>query len=148
MFCYAELRKIAHIHIKVSEGIASGNFVLTLDEIPVVAASYKRYNGLKTQLVGFRDSLCSGHQRPKTDYEMEAQRFGIDLVRRIDEAVFQEGIPLKDDVDYSKFYHKESVLVSSRSYSSTGKVSDGNKHSGPSMLRSMMDWDDRYDHDD
>ena len=148
MFCFAELKKIEPIHIKVTEGIASGNFVLSLDEIPVVAASYMQFNGLKKQLVGFRDSLCSGHQIPRTDYEMEAHRFGVDLAKRIDEAKFLEKIPLTNDVDYSKFYHIESVLVSSRENTVTGKYSYGNKSSGPSMLSSMMNWDDRYDHDD
>jgi hypothetical protein len=148
LFCFAELRKIEHIHIKVEESQAAGNFVLYLDEIPVVASSYTMFNGLRKELKGFKDSLCAGFQKPKTDYELEAQRFGADLYKRIDDAPYEDKIPVVLSMDYSKFQHIETVRVSSRENTVAGKISYGYNHSGPAILPSMRDWDDRFDHDD
>lgn len=148
LFCFGELRKIEHIHIRVEESQAAGNFVLYLDEIPVIASSYTMFNGLRKQLKGFKDSLCAGYQKPKTEFELEAQRFGVDLFKRIEDAPYEDKIPVVLSMDYSKFKHIETVRVSSKENALAGKISYGYYHAGPAILPSMRDWDDRFDHDD
>lgn len=148
LFCFEELRKKEHIHIRVEESQAAGNFVLYLDEIPVIASSYTMFNGLRKDLKGFKDSLCAGYQKPKTEYELEAQRFGADLFKRIEDAPYEDKIPVVLSMDYSKFKHIETVRVSSKENTVAEKITYGYHHSGPAILPSMRDWDDRFDHDD
>ena len=148
LFTYAELRRINHLHISVLEDVSVGNFVLYLDEIPILAASYSLYNGLQKQMKSFKDSICAGHQAPNTEYEDEAKRFGENLVKRIEDAPFQDIIPIIPTFDYSKFEHNETVRVSSRENKVVERVSYGKTLSGPAVLPSMMNWDDRFDHDD
>lgn len=148
LFCFGELRKIEHIHIRVEESQAAGNFVLYLDEIPVIASSYTIFNGLRKELKGFKDSLCARYQKPKTEFELEAQRFGVDLFKKIEEAPYEDKIPVVLSMDYSKFKHIETVRVSSNENTVAGKNSYGYYHAGPAILSSMRNWDDRFDHDD
>ena len=148
LFCFAELRRIDHIHIKVEESPDAGSFVLYLDDIPVVVSSYTMFNGLRKELKGFKDSLCAGYKKPKTDFELEAHRFGADLYKRIVNAPYEDKLSGVLSMDFSKFQHTEIVRVSSRENTVAGKISYGYNHSGPAVLPSMRDWDDRFDHDD
>ena len=165
MFIYLEVRKIAASHIQIVENTAVGNFVLYINEVPIVASSYNRFSGSIPFLRSMKKDILQGKILPKTINEGDAAQMGEQFRKNVNASFIYDYIEIFPELDYSVFDHRESIRVSTKkgvivtpkSNKVKFKTGQGVKHGRSSTespgifqpLHPWMDnWDDRFDHDD
>ena len=147
MYCFSELRTLGPVHILIKEQCSSQMFLLYLNDIPLFASSYSSNNGSMSILRMHKEAIINGEQE-KTSNESDAKIAGSKFVTLYNETEIPSEIPIYPKIDYSKFGHSERILVSQTNYEKRASSPFFQKHSGPAVLPSMANWDDRYDHDD
>jgi hypothetical protein len=165
MFVYLEVRKIAASHIQVTENTGVGNFVLSINEIPLVSSSYKRYTGTFPMLKVLKQEMLNGSHKPTSKNEEDALEIGVKFCDKVAESSIYDEIEIIPEIDYSAFGHSERIKVSTRpgyfEPDRTPKETTKPKNiiiPGRSLLAAPKkfhsanpwadNWDDRFDHDD
>ena len=166
MFVYTEARKIAASHIQIVEDAIVGNFVLTINEIPLVSSSYKRYTGNFPFLKALKGQMMIGAIMPTDRNEEDALQMGIKIRERVQDLSTLDGMEIIPEKDYSAFRHEEKIRVSTKPgyvepdipakdvKKQKTKVYPGRSTPGPPpKVRPpepwlVNKWADRYDHDD
>lgn len=165
MFVYLELRKIAASHIQIIENAGVGNFVLSINEIPLVASSYKRYTGTFPMLKVLKQQMLDGSHKPTSVNEEDALKMGVKFREKVAESSIYDEIEIIPETDYSTFGHSEKIKASTKpgfvepdktpkvNTKPKSRVIPGRSLPAPhknfhSSTPWMDNWDDRFDHDD
>lgn len=165
MFVFLEVRKIAASQIKIVENAGIGNFILTINDIPLVASSYKRFTGNFPMLKALKQKMIMGETSPNSFNEEEAVQMGMKFVENVTESTIYDEIEIIPEIDYSVFSHGERISVSTKAgYVEPDRITNKVTKTKPKVIpgRSLpaapkkfhsgnpwMDsWDDRFDHDD
>lgn len=165
MFVYLEVRKIAASHIQIIENAGIGNFVLTINEVPLVASSYKRFTGTFPMLKILKQQMLDGSHKPMSMNEEDALEMAVKFREKVSDSSIYDEIEIIPELDYSNFGHSERIKASTKpgyvELDKTPKVATKPKskvipgRSLPSVPKKfhssnpwMDSWDDRFDHDD
>lgn len=164
MFVYLEVRKIVASHIQIIENSGTGVFALSINEVPLVASSYKRYTGTFAMLKDLKQQMLDGSHKPMSTNEEEALEMGAKFRETVVNSSIYDEIEIFPELDYSGFGHSERIKVSTKSgyvgpnripqavTKPVGKVIPGRSlPSTPKKFQSVNwidNWDDRFDHDD
>ena len=165
MFVFLEIRKIAATHIQILENVRIGNFVLSVNEIPLVASSYKSYTGTFPMLKILKQQMINGLHNPTSKNETDAFELGVKFREKVAESSIYDDIEIIPEIDYSVFVHSERIKASTKpgfvdqdkitnkAYEPKGKFIAGRSlPAAPKKFHSsnpwMDSWDDRFDHDD
>lgn len=165
MFVYLEVRKIAASHIQIIENAGAGNFVLSINEIPLVASSYKRYTGTFSMLRVLKQQMLDGSHTPMSMNEEDALNMGVKFRDKVAESTIYDEIEILPEIDYSTFGHSEKIKASTKpgyvepdktlkvNSKPKSRVIPGRSLPAPhknfhSSTPWMDNWDDRFDHDD
>lgn len=165
MFVFVELRKIDAAQIKITENASIGNFILTINDIPLVASSYKRFTGDFPMLKTLKEKIIKGKITPNSFNEEESVQMGRKFVEKVTESTIYDEIEIIPEIDYSVFCHDERISVSTKAgYIEPDRIYNKITKAKPKVVpgrslpaatrpyRSstpwMDNWDDRFDHDD
>ena len=166
MFVYTEVRNIAATHLQIVEDAQAGVFVLTINEIPVVSSSYKRFTGNFPFLKALKGQMMIGAIKPNGVNEENALQMGIKIREKVQDLSILDGMEIIPEKDYSAFRHEEKIRVSTKPgyvepdipakdvKKQKTKVYPGRSTPGPPpKVRPpepwlVNKWADRYDHDD
>ena len=163
LFFFREVRLIAACQITIIENTSAGCFVLSINEIPLIASSYKSFTSTIAKLKEIKKQVLEGALESNNLNEEDAIRMGVSFREKVYDSLILNELQIIPELDYSSFSHNEIIRVSSR----RGHGEDGYDNSvgrnaspvvyGRSKLEEtktiqgnpwMAKWDDRFDHDD
>ena len=166
MFIYLEVRKIAASHVLILENPPVSNFVLSINEIPLVVCSYKRFTGTFSLLGELKGQILRGDIKPKNEIEENAVQMGVKFREKVQDLSSLDGMEIIPENDYSVFKHEERIRVSTKhgivepnTVIKANKTPSKKVYPGRSLPAAppkerppeqwlVNKWADRYDHDD
>ncbi len=160
MFAFREMRKIPASHILIVENVDIKNFVLFINEIPLIASSYTKFTGTFSMLKTLKEDMLNGDVLPTCENEENAQQMGINFQEKVNQSPIYDKLEIIPEIDYSVFCDDERIKVSTKvGYVEPERTSPKPRviagRSLPAMPKKLHSdnpwldkWDDRLDHDD
>ena len=163
LFYFREVRLIAACRIKIVEDTSVGCFVLSINEIPLMASHYKSFTSSFSKLKEVKKQVLEGLLKPNSFNEEDAVQKGISFREKVNDSSILNELQIIPELDYSTFSHNEKISVSTRrGYGESDRDNKEEKNPKPIVYgRSkpgetkkiqgnpwMAKWDDRFDHDD